>query len=106
MIVRNAVREDAGEVITAPADVADRAFRHLLPCTDAAQILLQNYLDSGCPETEAPATPDKVLKGLQERREPRRDGKRVIYDEELSIRAVSAGGGKGADRTGFVLPDE
>jgi putative Holliday junction resolvase len=23
----------------------------------AAQILLQNYLDSGCPETEAPATP-------------------------------------------------
>jgi CO/xanthine dehydrogenase Mo-binding subunit len=56
--------------------------------------------------TEAPATPDKVLKGLQGRREPRREGKRVIYDEELSIRAVSAGGGKGADGTGFVLPDE
>jgi hypothetical protein len=30
----------------------------------------------------------------------------VIYDEELSIRAVSSGGGKGADGNGFVLPDE
>ena len=56
--------------------------------------------------TEAPATPHKVLKALQERREPRRDGKRVIYDEELSIRAVSATAGKGADGNGFVLPDE
>jgi CO/xanthine dehydrogenase Mo-binding subunit len=56
--------------------------------------------------TEAPATPDRVLRALQERREPRRDGKRVVYDEELSVRAVSAGGGKGADGKGFVLPDE
>jgi CO/xanthine dehydrogenase Mo-binding subunit len=56
--------------------------------------------------TEAPATPHKVLKALQERSEPRRDGKRVIYDEELSIRSVSATAGKAADGTGFVLPDE
>jgi len=56
--------------------------------------------------TEAPATPHKVLKALQERSEPRRDGKRVIYDEELSIRSVSATAGKRADGTGFVLPDE
>ena len=56
--------------------------------------------------TEAPATPHKVLKALQERREPRRDGKRIIYDEELSIRAVSATAGKGADGGAFLLPDE
>jgi CO/xanthine dehydrogenase Mo-binding subunit len=56
--------------------------------------------------TETPASPDKVLRALQERKEPRRDGKRVIYDEELSIRAVSAAGGKGAGGDGFFLPDE
>ena len=57
--------------------------------------------------TEAPATPAKVLKALEARSEPRREGKRVIYDEELSIRAVSANGGKGADGDGFTqLPDE
>ena len=56
--------------------------------------------------TEAPATPEKVLKALEERKEPRRDGKRVIYDEELSVRAVSANGGKGADGSGFLLPDD
>jgi hypothetical protein len=47
-----------------------------------------------------------VVKALQERREPRRDGKRVVYDEELSIRSVSATAGKGGDGVGFVLPDE
>jgi hypothetical protein len=47
-----------------------------------------------------------VLKALQERSEPRRDGKRVIYDEDVSIRSVSATAGKAADGTGFVLPDE
>ena len=56
--------------------------------------------------TEAPATPHKVLKALEERREPRRDGKRIVFDEELSIRSVSATAGKGADGLGFVLPDE
>jgi hypothetical protein len=56
--------------------------------------------------TETPATPHRVLQALEHRREPRRDGKRIVYDEELSIRAVSAAGGKGPDGTGFVLPDE
>src|SRR5204862_698360 len=56
--------------------------------------------------TEAPATPHKVLKALQERREPRRDGKRIVFDEELSIRSVSATAGKAGDGTGFILPDE
>jgi hypothetical protein len=56
--------------------------------------------------TEAPATPERVLRALEERREPRREGKRVIYDEELSVRAVSSSGGKGADGNGFFLPDE
>ena len=39
-----------------------------------------------------PATPERVLRALDERREPRREGKRVIYDEELSVRAVSSHG--------------
>ena len=56
--------------------------------------------------TEAPATPDKVLRALGERRKPHRDGKRVVYDREISIRSVSANAGKGADGAGFVLPDE
>jgi CO/xanthine dehydrogenase Mo-binding subunit len=56
--------------------------------------------------TEAPATPERVLKALEERREPRRDGKRVVYDEELSVGAVSVADGKGADGNGFLLPDE
>jgi CO/xanthine dehydrogenase Mo-binding subunit len=56
--------------------------------------------------TEAPATPDRVLRALRDQREPRREGKRVIYDDEISIRSVSSGRGKGGDGGGFVLPDE
>jgi CO/xanthine dehydrogenase Mo-binding subunit len=56
--------------------------------------------------TEAPATPDKVLRALRERKEPRRDGKRVVYDAELSIRSVSANAGKDAEGNGFALPDD
>ncbi|MGI8420934.1 MAG: xanthine dehydrogenase family protein molybdopterin-binding subunit [Gaiellaceae bacterium] len=44
--------------------------------------------------TELPVTPDRVLRALDAKREPRREGKRVIFDEELSIGAVSSGGGK------------
>src|SRR3954454_10448993 len=43
--------------------------------------------------TEMRATPDRVLAALAEKREPRRDGKRVIFDEEISVKAVSADGG-------------
>jgi CO/xanthine dehydrogenase Mo-binding subunit len=45
--------------------------------------------------TEYPATPERVLRAIREKREPRRDGKRVIYDEELSVRTVSSNGGAG-----------
>jgi CO/xanthine dehydrogenase Mo-binding subunit len=45
--------------------------------------------------TEMPATPDRVLEALAERREPRRDGKRVVFDEQLSVRTVSSNGGSG-----------
>jgi CO/xanthine dehydrogenase Mo-binding subunit len=45
--------------------------------------------------TEMPATPERVLRALEAKREPRRDGKRVIFDEELSVRTVSSTGGKG-----------
>ena len=43
--------------------------------------------------TEYPATPERVLRALQARQEPRRDGKRVIYDEDLSLASVSENGG-------------
>jgi CO/xanthine dehydrogenase Mo-binding subunit len=45
--------------------------------------------------TEMPATPERVLRALDAKQEPRRDGKRVIFDEELSVRTVSSNGGKG-----------
>jgi len=45
--------------------------------------------------TEYPATPERVLRAMRARAEPRRDGKRVIFDEELSVRSVSSTGGAG-----------
>ena len=45
--------------------------------------------------TEMPATPERVLRALQASAEPRLDGKRVIFDEEISVAAVSADGGEG-----------
>jgi CO/xanthine dehydrogenase Mo-binding subunit len=50
--------------------------------------------------TEAPATPERVLRELEARREPRREGKRVVFDEEISVRTVSSNGG-----TGFIRDD-
>jgi CO/xanthine dehydrogenase Mo-binding subunit len=45
--------------------------------------------------TEMPATPDRVLAALEAKRTPRRDGKRVIYDEHLSVKTVSSNAGSG-----------
>jgi CO/xanthine dehydrogenase Mo-binding subunit len=45
--------------------------------------------------TEMPANPERVLRALEAQAEPRREGKRVIYDEEISVAAVSANGGEG-----------
>ena len=42
--------------------------------------------------TELPITPERVLRALEEKREPRREGKKVVFDEELSVNAVSNGG--------------
>ena len=36
--------------------------------------------------TEMPATPDRVLAALAEKREPTREGKRVVFDEHLSVK--------------------
>ena len=40
--------------------------------------------------TELPARPERVLRALDERRQPRSVGRRVIFDEHLSIGAVSS----------------
>src|SRR5262249_34666212 len=45
--------------------------------------------------TEMPATPDRVLAALSEKREARRDGKRVVFDEHPSVKTVSSNGGEG-----------
>jgi CO/xanthine dehydrogenase Mo-binding subunit len=45
--------------------------------------------------TEMPATPERVLRALEAGAEPRREGKRVVFDEQISVRAVSANGGVG-----------
>jgi CO/xanthine dehydrogenase Mo-binding subunit len=45
--------------------------------------------------TEYPATPERVLKAIRAGAQPRREGKRVIFDEEISLRSVSSNGGAG-----------
>jgi CO/xanthine dehydrogenase Mo-binding subunit len=45
--------------------------------------------------TEMPATPERVLAAIQEQREPRRDGKRVVFDEHISVKALSTNDGAG-----------
>jgi hypothetical protein len=45
--------------------------------------------------TEMPATPERVLSAIETKREARRDGKRVVFDEDLSVKTVSANGGAG-----------
>jgi CO/xanthine dehydrogenase Mo-binding subunit len=45
--------------------------------------------------TEMPASPERVLRAIKAKAQPRRDGKRVIFDEELSLRTVTSNGGAG-----------
>jgi hypothetical protein len=42
-----------------------------------------------------PATPDRVLAALAAKKEPRRDGKWVIHDDDISVATVSSNGGEG-----------
>jgi CO/xanthine dehydrogenase Mo-binding subunit len=42
--------------------------------------------------TELPITPERVLRALEAKAEPRREGKKVVFDEELSVNVVSSGG--------------
>jgi CO/xanthine dehydrogenase Mo-binding subunit len=46
--------------------------------------------------TELPITPERVLRALEAKEagggEPRREGKKVVFDEELSVNSVSSGG--------------
>jgi hypothetical protein len=41
--------------------------------------------------TELPITPERVLRALEAKAEPRRMGKVVVFDEELSVNAVGDG---------------
>ena len=42
--------------------------------------------------TELPITPEKVLRALEAKAEPTREGKRITFDAELSVNTVSQGG--------------
>ena len=42
--------------------------------------------------TELPITPERVLRALEAKAEPTREGKKVVFDEELSVNSVSSGG--------------
>jgi CO/xanthine dehydrogenase Mo-binding subunit len=42
--------------------------------------------------TELPITPERVLRALEAKAEPKREGKKLVFDEELSVNAVSSGG--------------
>ena len=42
--------------------------------------------------TELPITPERVLRALEAKAEPARDGKKIVFDSELSVNAVSQGG--------------
>jgi CO/xanthine dehydrogenase Mo-binding subunit len=42
--------------------------------------------------TELPISPERVLRALEAKAEPRREGKKVVFDEELSVNSVSSGG--------------
>jgi CO/xanthine dehydrogenase Mo-binding subunit len=41
--------------------------------------------------TELPITPEKVLRALDAKRQPRREGKKIVFDEELSVNTVGSG---------------
>ena len=43
--------------------------------------------------TEMPATPERILRAIDAKRDPRREGKRVVFDDELSVRTLSSTGG-------------
>lgn len=45
--------------------------------------------------TELPAKPERILRALRTDQAPIRRGKRVIFDEGLSVRAISSTGGEG-----------
>jgi CO/xanthine dehydrogenase Mo-binding subunit len=42
--------------------------------------------------TELPITPERILRALEAKAEPARAGKKVVFDEGLSVNAVSTGG--------------
>ena len=41
--------------------------------------------------TELPITPERVLRALEAKAEPRREGKLIAFDDELSINTVGSG---------------
>jgi CO/xanthine dehydrogenase Mo-binding subunit len=45
--------------------------------------------------TQWPASPERVLRAIKARSKPRREGKRVIFDEDMSLRTLTSNGGAG-----------
>jgi len=64
---------------------------HLLP-DPALEWLRRAHHAIGVWITELPITPERVLRALDAKQEPRREGKLVSFDDELSVNALSDGG--------------
>lgn len=45
--------------------------------------------------TELPASPERVLRAIRARAQPRREGKTVYFDDDISLRTVTSNGGAG-----------
>ena len=56
-------------------------------CCDRSQVRIV-----GVWITELPITPERVLRALEAKSGPTREGKKALFDEELSVNAVSSGG--------------
>ena len=63
-----------------------------MPTAPAVANALYNAV--GVRVQELPITPERVLRALQARAEPRREGKHVVFDEEISVRTVAAPGSR------------
>ena len=83
--LRNVVLEDADPV----GPFGAKAIGEMANNGQSPAIVAAIHDAVGIWVTELPARPERVLRALDERRQPRADGKRVIFDEHLSVAAVS-----------------
>ena len=83
--LRNVVLEDADPV----GPFGAKAIGEMANNAQGPAIIAAIHDAVGVWVTELPAKPERVLRTIDERRQPRRDGRRVIFDDHLSVATVS-----------------